>query len=242
MRRLSARAASRWRRRLLRAVAWGLAGFLGASLLPVLLLRWVPPPTTAFIVGRRIAAARERRPEFAIRRRWVPRERIAAAAALAVVAAEDQKFPAHHGFDLESLQDALEERSAGGRARGASTISQQTAKNLFLWPGRSWLRKGLEAWLTALIELLWPKARILEVYLNVAEFGDGVYGVEAAAGAFFGKPASALGPREAALLAAVLPSPRRLHADRPSPYVRGRADWILAQMERLGRPWLRGAW
>lgn len=239
---LSAPPAVGLRRRLLRGAAWAALVFLAATVLPVLALRWAPPPTTAFVLGRRVAVAREKRPAFAVRRRWVPRERISPWAALAVVAAEDQKFPVHRGFDLESVQDALEERAAGGRVRGASTISQQTAKNLFLWSGRSWLRKGLEAWFTLLLETLWPKRRILEVYLNVAEFGDGVYGVEAAAQAFFGKSAGELTPREGALLAAVLPSPRRMHPERPSAYVRGRAAWIQAQMEHLGRPWLGEAW
>jgi monofunctional biosynthetic peptidoglycan transglycosylase len=230
------------RRRLLRIAAGAVLGFLGATALPVLALRWVPPPTTAFVVERRIAAAREGRRGFAIRRRWVPRARIAPAAALAAVAAEDQTFPAHHGFDLDAVRHALADRGRGRRLRGASTITQQTAKNLFLWPGRSWVRKGLEAWFTVLLEALWPKERILEVYLNVAEFGDGIYGAEAAARAFFNKPASGLTAREAALLAAVLPSPRRMRPDRPSAYVRGRADWILGQMQHLGAGHLRGAW
>jgi len=230
------------RRRLVRAAALALLGFAGATAFPVLLLRWVAPPTTAFILEHRVAAARAGRTPFAEPRRWVPRERIARSAALAVVAAEDQKFPQHHGFDVESVRDAVADRASGRRVRGASTITQQTAKNLFLWPGRSWLRKGLEAWLTVLIEALWPKGRILEVYLNVAEFGDGVYGVDAAARHFFGKPPAALTPREAALLAAVLPGPRRMRPDRPSAYVRGRAAWILAQMDHLGAAHLRGVW
>jgi monofunctional biosynthetic peptidoglycan transglycosylase len=159
---------------------------------------------------------------------------------LAVVAAEDQKFPYHSGFDLESISDAVEDRLRGDRLRGASTITQQTAKNLFLWPGRSFVRKGLEAWFTMLLELCWSKARILEVYLNIAEFGRGIYGVEAAAGHFFGKPAADLGPGEAAVLAAVLPSPKRLHANRPSAYVQDRARWILEQMRMLGPGYLSG--
>jgi monofunctional biosynthetic peptidoglycan transglycosylase len=155
---------------------------------------------------------------------------------LAVVAAEDQKFPHHWGFDFESIADAVQEKGARGRPRGASTISQQVARNLFLWPGRSYLRKGLEAYFTVLLELLWPKRRILEVYLNVAEFGDGIYGIAAAAQAFFGKRPADLGRAEAALLAAVLPNPRRLHARNPSAYVRERALWIEEQMIHLGGP------
>jgi monofunctional biosynthetic peptidoglycan transglycosylase len=154
--------------------------------------------------------------------------------ALAVVAAEDQKFPVHSGFDLEAIEDAMDERKSGRRTRGASTISQQVAKNLFLWPGKNWLRKGLEAWLTIWIELLWPKQRILETYLNVAQFGPGVFGVEAAAHAYFHKPAAQLDRDEAALLAAVLPSPERFNAARPSNYVLERRSWILGQMRGLG--------
>ena len=151
-----------------------------------------------------------------------------------MVAAEDQMFPEHFGFDLESISDAIDKHSKGRRLRGASTISQQVAKNLFLWSGRSFIRKGLEAYYTALIELIWPKRRILEVYLNIAEFGDGIYGVSAAGEAFFKKSPSKLSPSDAALLAAVLPSPARLRADRPSIYVNSRRLWILDQMLQLG--------
>jgi monofunctional biosynthetic peptidoglycan transglycosylase len=210
-----------------------LLAFVALSVLAVLLLRFVDPPTSAMMIERRLAASD---PGFTLRQQWVDRERIAPALAIAVVAAEDQKFPLHSGFDLDSIESALEKGERNGRLRGASTISQQVAKNLFLWSGRSWVRKGLEAWFTVLIEGTWPKERILETYLNIAEFGDGVYGAEAAAQAFFGKPAAALGEHEAALLAAVLPSPRRMHAGRPSPYVRERAAWIRRQARQLGGP------
>jgi monofunctional biosynthetic peptidoglycan transglycosylase len=153
---------------------------------------------------------------------------------IAVVAAEDQRFPQHHGFDFDSIAGALEERLARGRVRGASTISQQLAKNLFLWPGRSWFRKAVEAYFTSVIELAWPKRRILEVYLNVAQFGPCIFGIGAASEQFFAKPASSLNPREAALLAAVLPNPVRLRADRPPPHVRQRAAWVRDQVARLG--------
>ena len=169
-----------------------------------------------------------------IQQEWVPWEEIAPHLSIAVVAAEDQKFPEHHGFDTQSIRSALEED--GSRSRGASTISQQVVKNLYLWPGRSWPRKGVEAYLTAFVEALWPKMRILEVYLNVAEFGPGVYGAEAAAQRFFGKGASRLSAREAALLAAVLPSPKRMNAAKPSPYMEERVEWILRQMQQLGGP------
>ena len=168
-----------------------------------------------------------------VQQRWVDWPQISPHAKVAVIAAEDQKFPEHHGFDLESINDALEERERG-RTRGASTISQQVAKNLFLWPGHSWARKGLEAYFTVLIETLWPKRRILEVYLNIAEFGSGVFGVGAASEVYFGKRAARLGAADAALLAAVLPSPKRMRVNAPSRYVRSRQDWILGQMRGLG--------
>lgn len=166
--------------------------------------------------------------------RWTDWEAIAPHAALAVIASEDQKFPDHHGFDVEAIQMALDEARDGGRLRGASTISQQTAKNLFLWPGRSFFRKGLEAYLTVLIELCWSKQRIVEVYLNVAEFGDGLFGITAASERFFAKNPADLTADEAALLAAVLPNPARLRVDQPSPYVRERQAWIRRHMRQLG--------
>lgn len=205
-------------------------------MLPVFLLRWVPPLGTPFMLGRWLDGVLGRRPAVPIEYVWVSWSRIAPVAALAVVAAEDQRFPVHHGFDLNAIREALAEQRA--RPRGASTISQQTARNLFLWPGRSWLRKALEAYVTLLIEACWPKRRILEVYLNVAEFGDGVYGVEAASRRFFGHPASRLTRHEAALLAAVLPNPKGRRVARPSAYVAARARRIEAEMARLGPAYL----
>ncbi len=164
---------------------------------------------------------------------WVDWERIAPEAALAVIAAEDQKFLDHRGFDLDALRDAVETAWRGGPLRGASTISQQVSKNLFLWPGRSLIRKALEAGLTTELELLWSKRRILEVYLNVAEFGEGVFGVGAASERFFAKEPATLTEAEAALLAAVLPNPSVLRVDQPSAYVRGRQSWIRSQMVSL---------
>ena len=201
------------------------------NLLLVLLLRWVPPPTSAFMLFADI------RP---VQQQWVPWPRIAPAMRLAVVASEDQKFPEHHGFDFEAIDKALEQnqKRRGRHLHGASTISQQTAKNLFLWSGRSWLRKGLEAYFTVLLETLWPKRRIIEVYLNVARFGPEVYGVEAAAQHYFGKPAARLEPHEAAVLAAVLPNPERMHAGRPSAYVEERAGAVEEQMRLLGADFL----
>jgi monofunctional biosynthetic peptidoglycan transglycosylase len=165
---------------------------------------------------------------------WTDWDDISPNMGLAVIAAEDQKFPFHHGFDLESISDALEANKRGRRLRGASTISQQVAKNLFLWKGRSFIRKGLEAYFALLLESLWPKERILEVYVNIAEFGDGVYGVTEASRVFFGKEPSKLTKSNAALLASVLPNPKRFRVKRPSGYVYHRRSWIRRQMIQLG--------
>lgn len=223
---------SRVRRVLLRAFQI-VALLLAGSILAMLALRWVPLPTTAAMVERRVEARRNGR-VYRVDYRWVGWDRISPQAALAVIAAEDQNFATHHGFDFESVQKALDEHARGRRLRGASTISQQVAKNVFLWSGRSFARKGLEAYITVLIEFTWSKRRILEVYLNIIELGDGMFGVEAASQRYFRKPAANLGAEEAALLAAVLPNPLRLKADRPSAYVEERRVWILQQMDQLG--------
>ena len=215
-----------WRRKLLvRTCCVALAVAIGLPVLIVLPWRWIDPPDSAYMMRARIEG-------LEIRQQWVPWEAISPYLAIAVVAAEDQKFPEHRGFDTQSIRSALEEE--GSRGRGASTISQQVVKNLYLWPGRSWTRKGIEAYLTVFLEILWPKRRILEVYLNIAEFGPGIFGAEAAAQSFFGQPASRLSAREAALLATVLPAPKRMSPARPSPYVRERASWVLRQMDQLG--------
>ena len=200
----------------------------------VLLLRWWPPVTSAFMIEAQVSALLGGESSFHLHHTWVDASRISPNAQLAVIASEDQKFPFHHGFDFGSIHDALREQEAGIRSRGASTLSQQTAKNLFLWGGHSYVRKGLEAWFTTLLELCWPKRRILEVYLNSAQFGPDVFGVEAAAQAYFHKHAAALTRGEGAQLAAVLPNPRLLHAERPSAYVAARREWILGQMRDLG--------
>jgi monofunctional biosynthetic peptidoglycan transglycosylase len=205
-----------------------------ATLLPVIALRWIDPPFSAFMARNAAHAWWEGRADYRWRYRWVNWDRISPHAKLAVIAAEDQLFPEHVGFDFTAISKAWDRNQDGKRPRGASTISQQVAKNLFLWPGRSYFRKGIEAYFTALIELFWPKRRILEVYLNVAEFGDGIYGVAAAGESFFRKSPSALTPAEAALIAAVLPNPIKLRADRPSAYTLTRQRWILRQMRTLG--------
>jgi len=194
--------------------------------------RWMPPPTTAFML-------QDQSGRVPVLYEWTDWPLLGTNAAMAVVAAEDQKFADHLGFDLESIQDAVATHGDGGPLRGASTITQQVAKNLYLWPGRSFVRKGIEAWFTTLIELFWPKQRILEVYLNVAEFGPGLYGVPAASRVYFEKTPATLSRSEAALLAAVLPNPRRLDASRPSAYVRERQHWIERHMQRMEREaWL----
>jgi monofunctional glycosyltransferase len=221
-------------RRLLRLFCWVILAAAVLSAGSVLLLRWVDPPTSAFMLREHLAVSRSAPQPYDIRHRWVDATGISPHVKVAVIAAEDQNFPAHHGFDLKSINDALVDRERGRRVRGASTISQQVAKNLFLWPAQSWVRKGLEAYFTVLIETLWPKQRILEVYLNVAEFGRGVFGVGAAADVYFHKQASRLSAYDAALLAAVLPSPKRMRVNAPSSYVRSRQQWILGQMRGLG--------
>jgi monofunctional biosynthetic peptidoglycan transglycosylase len=238
----AAGAPARRGRRLTRSIARVAAAVLAAALLAPLFviagLRWIDPPTSAFMIERAFErrfgddAARGGRER--IDQRWTNLEQIAPAMALAVVAAEDQLFPHHHGFDVESIRDAVAERERRPRVRGASTITQQVAKNLFLWPGRSFVRKGIEAYLAAAIELLWPKRRILEVYLNIAETGRDLYGVGAAASVYFDKPAARLTRREAALIAAALPDPRRRRPDRPGPWLSQRAAWIETQIDQLG--------
>lgn len=224
------RRGSRWMRRLL-AVPLILVVL---SVLQVGVLRFVAPPFTAFMVARQLSAWTDGDWSFRIAYDWRGLERLSPHLPVALVAAEDQHFARHHGFDLEAIAQARKHNVSGRRVRGASTITQQTAKNLFLWSGRSWVRKGLEAWYTLLMEVLWPKWRIIEVYANVAEFGDGVYGGQAAARTYFGKDAAGLSPAQAARLAAVLPSPKRYSAGRPGPYVQRRTRAIQRQMRQIG--------
>lgn len=220
-------------RRLVRAAAFGLLAAMAWSALLVLLLRYVHPPFSALMAERRVASWTNSAP-YHSDHTWVPLDDIAPCMGAAVMAGEDQKFPDHFGFDWESIQKAYAHNEKSRKVRGASTISQQTAKNLFLWEGRSYVRKGLEAWFTLLMEVEWPKRRILETYLNIVEFGDGIYGVEAASQRYFHKPASRLRPSEAALLAAVLPNPHKYRVDAPSAFVRQRQAWILDQMTQMG--------
>ena len=190
--------------------------------------RFADPPGTLTMAARSLGGA-------AIDRRWTPLDQISPHLIRAVIAAEDARFCLHGGIDFEAIDKAVEEAGRGGRLRGASTISQQTAKNAFFWNGGGWARKGGEAWMTLVIETLWPKERIIEVYLNVAEWGDGLFGAEAAAQKRFGKSARDLTAREAALLAAVLPNPHKWRVDPPGPYVRGRAATLRARMDQVRR-------
>lgn len=233
------RRARLWRA-LRRALLYSLLTWLVVTVGAVLLLRWLPPPTTSFILQNRVEAWRAGYGFYPYPYRWVDYGRIAPVMALAVVAAEDQRFREHHGLDLTGIRQAIRDNQYRNRPRGASTITQQTAKNLFLWRGQSWLRKGIELYFTGLLELLWPKQRILEVYLNVAQFGGSVFGVEAAAQTYFKRPASQLTREQAALLAAVLPSPSLLHVDAPSDYLRQRQRWVLNQMRLIGPGYLQG--
>jgi monofunctional biosynthetic peptidoglycan transglycosylase len=219
-------------RRLLKGLLIAVIAWVAITAIPVLLMRWWHPFSSAFMVNASIVHWGEK--DYRTRYTWVGLDDISPSAALAVIASEDQQFPFHAGFDLKSIREAVQQNTHRKRPRGASTITQQVAKNLFLWNGGGYVRKGMEAWLTVLIELLWPKERILEVYLNVAQFGRGIFGVEAASRTFYRKPAARLTSAEAATLAAVLPNPLRLRADRPSAYVVSRRAWIMGQMRGLG--------
>lgn len=222
----------RWWRRLLWLPVW----FVVFTVLQVLILRFVDPPFSTMMAERQMEAFFAGEDDFDLSYDWRDADRISKQLPLALVASEDQRFPTHKGFDFEAIEKARANNAKGRKVRGGSTISQQLAKNLFLWRGRSWVRKGLEAWYTMLIEALWPKARIMEVYMNVIEYGDGVYGAQAASRRFFGKDASKLGPAEAARLAAVLPNPRKYNAAKPGPYVQRRTRAIQRQMNALGGP------
>jgi monofunctional biosynthetic peptidoglycan transglycosylase len=222
------RAPLKWLKRLLIFV-------IGVWIAGIVLFSFLPVPFSAVMVERQISAWLSGDFGYVSHSDWVPMSEISSPMALAVMAAEDQKFPEHWGFDVDAIQSVLSKSDQeNARIRGASTLSQQTAKNLFLWDGRSWVRKGLEAGLTVGIETVWSKRRILTVYLNIVEFGNGVFGVEEAAQHFFHKPASKLTASQAALLAAVLPNPHLFKVNAPSAYVLRRQQWILRQMGQLG--------
>lgn len=204
-----------------------------ATIVWAALYRYVNPPLTPLMVIGYFGGKRT------VKKEWSDYKNISNYMKLAVIAAEDQKFPMHEGFDIESIKDAIGDKMSGDRLRGASTISQQTAKNVFLWPSRTWMRKAAEAYFTFLIEKIWGKKRILEVYLNVIETGKGVYGVGKAGEIYFGKSAGNLTKEESALIAAILPNPVRMSAVNPSRYVRERQGWIIGQMDNLGTGYLK---
>ena len=204
-------------------------GLIAFSIFMVILYKWVPVPVTPLMVIRTFE-----NPEEKIQHDWVPIEDISRHLQLAVISSEDQNFLNHSGFDVKAIEKAIEKNKTGKRVRGASSISQQTAKNVFLWPNRSWLRKGMEVYFTFLIEVFWSKERIIEVYLNSIEMGKGIYGAEAAAQAWFNKPAAKLTMYESAAIAAILPNPRRYSANPPSNYIQNRINWIVRQMRNYG--------
>jgi monofunctional biosynthetic peptidoglycan transglycosylase len=218
-------------KKILRIAGTLVVWFLGLSVALALLYRFVPVPCTILMLQRCVEQKMSGRP-MKLDKKWVPIERMSPNLPRAVATAEDQKFEEHLGFDFEAIEKAAKynERHHGRRVRGASTISQQCAKNVFLWPSRSWARKGLEVYFTFLIEVCWSKERIMEVYLNVIEMGPGVYGAEAAARYYFREPAARLTREQAARIAAILPNPRRWSASKPTPYILRRTDWILSHM------------
>jgi monofunctional glycosyltransferase len=222
---------SSWKRRLFIGCLASAAAIFLLLLLSIISLRWYNPPFTSFTLREDWEAAGSDR--YSLRDWWTPQDELPDHLKWAVIASEDQHFHNHRGFDIESIRDAIEERRTGTRRRGASTISQQVAKNLYLWPGESFVRKGAEAFITLTIEIFWPKERILEVYLNSAEFGPGVFGVGKAAHEFFGISPDRLEPGMSARLAAVLPSPKRMRVEPPTPYTQERSRWILRQMTHL---------
>jgi monofunctional biosynthetic peptidoglycan transglycosylase len=217
-------------RRLLQLLRYALVMSLGL----VLVYAFVPVPYSGMMVERQLTAWWQGKTNYQLRHQWVPLAQMSRHVLQAVVASEDQKFLEHRGFDVQAIENALVYNSKGKKIRGASTISQQTSKNVFLWSGRSWLRKGLETGFTLLIEAAWGKPRILEVYLNSIEFGPGVFGVEAAAQHYFSTSAAKLTRQQAALLVTVLPNPHRFLLNRPSPYMLKRQQWVLKQMRQLG--------
>lgn len=206
--------------------------FFASTVLATLIYKWVPVPLTPLMVIRCIEhVSHGEAPR--LKHKWVPLDEMSKYMPVAVIASEDQKFMQHHGFDTEAIGDAIKERTSGHRIRGGSTISQQTAKNVFLWPTSSWVRKGFEVYFTFLIETLWSKQRIMEVYLNSIEMGDGIYGAEAVAQQHFGCPAAELRRSDCALIAATLPNPRKYSSFHPGPYMRKRQAWIERQMRHV---------
>ena len=214
-----------------KTIRWVVGVFFASTILSVVALRFLPVYVTPLMVIRCGEQVKEGR-SITLHHHWVPMEKISRHMPVAVMASEDQRFLLHHGFDYDAIQKAAKRNAKGGKNKlGGSTISQQTAKNVFLWPGRSWVRKGLEAYFTALIELIWSKQRIMEVYLNSIEMGDGIYGVDAVAEYHFGTTAANLSRSDCALIAATLPNPRRYSSKSPSEYMRKRQKRIEHEMK-----------
>ncbi len=224
---------STWKQRIKFIIIRIFLYFFGISIALVLLFKFVPVPITSTMMARKFEAISEGK-DSKINYDWVAYEEMSKEAPLAVVAAEDQRYPTHHGFDFEAMSNAFQQNIKGKKLRGASTLSQQVAKNVFLWQSRSYVRKVLEVYFTVLIEVIWGKERILEVYLNVAEMGDMTFGIEKASNRYFGIPANKLSRSQAARIAAILPSPRKWSAANPGPYVNRRTNQIVRQMRGLG--------
>lgn len=222
-------------RKILRFIKWAAILFFGSSILVTIIYRFVNPPVTPLMMIRVVEQLADNE-KPAMQKDWVSIEDISSNMKLAVIASEDNNFESHFGIDFKAIQKANKLNKKGKKLRGASTISQQTAKNVFLWPARTWVRKGLELYFTGLIEVFWSKKRIMEVYLNVIEMGDGIYGVEAAAQTYFNKPAARLSRSEASAIAAVLPNPRRWRPDRPTPYIQKKKGWIQWNMNNVVKP------
>ncbi len=220
-------------KRILKFIFKGLLWSIVLSIALVILFKWVPVPMTPLMVIRYIEQPKQEK-NSGWKHDWVSIDKISKNLQLAVICSEDQNFLNHNGFDMKAIEKAIEHNKTARRLRGASSISQQTAKNVFLWPQRSWLRKGFETYFTFLIELLWSKERIMEVYLNSIEMGNGIYGAEAASQYWFKKPASRLSQQEAAAIAAILPNPRRYRANPASNYIQSRKAWIVRQMYFFG--------
>ncbi len=216
-------------RKILKWTGIVILSLVALSILTVIAYRLINPPITPLMISRSMDGVKTR-----VKRQWVPYEKIPQSMVDAVVTSEDNKFVDHHGFDFGEMREAYEQNKKGKRLRGASTITQQMCKNVFLWEGRSYVRKGLEVWFTVWVELLWNKQRIMEVYLNVIEMGNGVYGIGAAAQAYYNKPASRLSREEAAMIATILPSPRKRNPSKPTEYMYKRQRQILDLMDKIG--------
>ena len=225
----------RFKKNIFRVIRFALIFFFGSSIFFTLLYRFVNPPATPLMLIRVVENIAEGKTP-SITKDWVSLSEISPNLVLAVITSEDNNFESHYGVDFKAIEKAKKLNARGKKIRGASTITQQTAKNAFLWPARTYLRKGLELYFTGLIELGWGKKRIMEVYLNVIEMGDGIYGAEAAAQKYFHKPAKDLSRAEAAAIAAVLPNPRKWHPDRPTPYIARKIAWIQYHMNKVDKP------